>query len=219
MINNLSEIIQAARGEKESDLLLTNGKIINVFSGDIQKNSIAIFSGYIVGFGEYPAKKQSTLKGQFVSPGFIDAHVHIESAMTCISEYAKTVISHGTTTVVADPHEIANVLGIEGLLYMIESSKNQPLNVYFTLPSCVPATDMETSGANITSKDIDDFMGHDKIVALGEMMNFPGVLFRDKEVLAKINCKKTQKTCGWTFPRPFGPGPLCLSCGWNFKRS
>ncbi len=193
MTNNLSKLIEAARGEKESDLLLTNGKIINVFSGDVQNNSIAVSSGYIVGFGDYPAKKTIDLKGQFVSPGFIDAHVHIESSMTCISEYAGAVICHGTTTVVADPHEIANVLGIQGLLYMMESSKNQLLNVYFTLPSCVPATDMETSGAILTSKDIEAFMGHEKIVGLGEMMNFPGVLFRNKEVLAKINAAKKFK--------------------------
>jgi adenine deaminase len=193
MINILSEIIQAARGEKESDLLLTNGKIINVFSGDVQNNSIAISSGYIVGFGDYPASETIDLKGQFVSPGFIDAHVHIESSMTCISEYAGTVIRHGTTTVVADPHEITNVLGIEGLLYMIESSKNQFLNVYFTFPSCVPATDMETSGANLMSKDVEAFMGHEKIVALGEMMNFPGVLYRDQEILAKIIAAKKFK--------------------------
>lgn len=193
MANNLSEIIQAARGDKESDLLLTNGKIINVFSGDVQNNSIAVSSGHIVGFGDYPAAKTIDLKEQFISPGFIDAHVHIESSMTCISEYAETVTCRGTTTVVADPHEIANVLGIEGLLYMIESSENQFLNVYFTFPSCVPATDMETSGAKLTSKDIEAFMGHEKIVGLGEMMNFPGVLFRDKEVLAKINAAKKFK--------------------------
>jgi len=193
MTKNLSEIIKAARGEKESDLLLTNGKIINVFSGDVQNNSIAVSSGYIVGFGYYPAAKTIDLKGQFVSPGFIDSHVHIESAMTCISEYGKTVICHGTTTAVADPHEIANVLGTNGLLYMIESSENQFLNVYFTLPSCVPATDMETSGAELTSKDIENFMGHKKIVALGEMMNFPGVIFRDEKVLAKINAAKKFK--------------------------
>jgi adenine deaminase len=173
--------------------LLTNGKIINVFCGNIQHNNIAISSGQIVGFGDYPAAKIINLKGRFVSPGFIDAHVHIESAMTCISEYAKTVIRHGTTTVVADPHEIANVLGIEGLRYMIESSKNQLLNVYFTFPSCVPATDIETSGATLTSKDIEDFIDNEKIVALGEMMNFPGVLYRDQEILAKIKATKNWK--------------------------
>jgi adenine deaminase len=193
MADNFSEIILAARGEKESDLLLTNGKIVNVFSGSIQHSSIAISSGYIVGFGDYPAAQIINLKGQFVSPGFIDAHVHIESSMTCISEYAKTVIPHGTTTVVADPHEIANVLGIEGLWYMIESSKNQLLNVYFTFPSCVPATNMETSGATLTSKDIEAFIDHEKIVALGEMMNFPGVLYRDQEILAKITAAKKFK--------------------------
>jgi adenine deaminase len=139
------------------------------------------------------AAKIIDLKGQYVSPGFIDAHVHIESAMTCISEYAKTVIRPGTTTVVADPHEIANVLGKDGLWYMIESSKNQLLNVYFTFPSCVPATVMETSGATLTSKDIEALIDNEKIVALGEMMNFPGVLYRDLEILAKIKAAQKLK--------------------------
>ena len=191
MINNLSDIIRAARGEKISDILLTNANIINVFNGNIQHGSIAVFSGHIVGFGDYPAAKTIDLKGQYVSPGFIDAHVHIESAMTCISEYAKTLVCHGTTTVVADPHEIANVLGIEGLRYMIESTQNQPLNIYFAFPSCVPATHLETSGAKLTPEDIEAFMGHEKIIALGEMMNFPGVLFCDHEVLSKINAART----------------------------
>ncbi len=193
MLNHLSNIIQAARGEKKSDLLLINGNIINVFTGDIHRNNLAVSSGYIVGFGDYEASETIDLKGRFISPGFIDSHVHIESAMSCVSEFAKTVLRHGTTTVVADPHEIANVLGTDGLRYMMESARNQPLNIYFTFPSCVPATDMETSGARLTSKDTRVFMEHDKIVALGEMMNFPGVLYRDKEVLAKISIAKEFK--------------------------
>ena len=194
MATDLLEIIRAARGEKESDILLTNANIINVFSGTIQKGNIAVSSGRIVGFGDYPAVQTIDLEGKYVSPGFIDPHVHIESSMTCIPEYAKAVLCHGTTTVVTDPHEIANVLGIEGLRYMIESSKNLPLNIYFTVPSCVPATDMETSGAELSAQDIEKFMGHEKFVALGEMMNFPGVIFRNKEVLAKIDiAKKSRK--------------------------
>ncbi|MEA3417709.1 MAG: amidohydrolase family protein [Thermodesulfobacteriota bacterium] len=121
------EIIKSAAGEKEADLLLTNARIINVFSGEIVDGDIAIAGGYIVGFGAYSAKKTVDMKGRFVCPGFIDAHVHIESSMTCITEFARAIIPFGTTTVFADPHEIANVLGADGIKYMLESSKNQPM--------------------------------------------------------------------------------------------
>lgn len=190
---DLSEIIQAARGEIESDLLLTNAKMVNVFTGEIQHGNLSIFKGFIVGFGTYPSAKTIDLKGYFLAPGFIDPHVHIESAMTCISEFARVVAAHGTTTIVADPHEIANVLGMEGIRYMMESSVNQPLNIYFSFPSCVPATNMETSGAILTAEHLNSMIGDEKLAGLGEMMNFPGVIFRDPEVLAKIEAAKRSK--------------------------
>ncbi|MBW2100411.1 MAG: adenine deaminase, partial [Deltaproteobacteria bacterium] len=191
---NLDEIIQSARGEKEVDLLLTHAGIINVFSKEIVSGDIAIAGGYIVGFGPYPAKKRVDLKGRFVAPGFIDAHVHIESAMACITEFARAVIPHGTTTVVADPHEIANVLGIDGINYMIRSGEQQLMNICFTLPSCVPATHMETSGARIEADDLVPLLKTDKILALAEMMNYPGVINGDFDVLNKIkNAKKYKK--------------------------
>lgn len=189
----LDEIIKSARGEKEADVLLTNARIINVFSGEIVAGSIAIAGGYIVGFGSYPAKRQVDMENRFVSPGFIDAHVHIESSMTCITEFVRAIIPFGTTTVFADPHEIANVLGADGINYMLESSKNQPMNIYFTLSSCVPATDMETSGARLSADDLSLFMGDDRIVALAEMMNYPGVIHSDPEVLKKIEMAKAHK--------------------------
>jgi len=190
---NLNEMIKCARGEKQADLLLTNASIINVFSGEIIPGSIAVAKGYIAGFGSYPAKRVVDMKGRFVAPGFIDAHVHIESSMSCPAEFARCVLPHGTTTVAADPHEIANVLGAEGIGYMIDSSKDQPVNIYYTLPSCVPATDMETSGAKLGADDLLPFMNNSQIIALAEMMNFPGVIYRDNEVLRKIEGMKKQR--------------------------
>ncbi len=190
----LKEIIRSARGQKEVDLLLTNARIINVFSGEIISGNIAVAKGCIVGFGEYDAKATVDIDDRFMAPGFIDAHVHIESAMTCITEFVRAVLPFGTTTVVADPHEIANVLGVEGINYMLRSSENQPMNIYFNLPSCVPATDMETSGAKLSVKDLFPFMDHQRILALAEMMNYPGVIHEDPEVLDKIkNMQKYRK--------------------------
>ncbi len=187
----LNEIIRSARGKKKVDLLLTNARIVNVFSGEIALGDIAVAQGYIVGFGTYDSKKKIDIGGRFVAPGFIDAHVHIESTMTCMTEFVRAVLPFGTTTVVADPHEIANVLGVAGINYMLQSSENQPMNIYFNLPSCVPATDMETSGAKLTAEDLLPFMTHHRILALAEMMNYPGVIHEDPEVLLKI--KSIQK--------------------------
>ncbi|MGD2186161.1 MAG: adenine deaminase [Desulfobacterales bacterium] len=190
---NLNETIKAAHGEKPVDLLLTNSQIINVFSGDVVSDAIAINDGVIVGFGPYEAKHVVDLKGRYVAPGFIDGHVHIESAMTCIAEFARAVVVHGTTTVAADPHEIANVLGSAGIEYMLQSTEEQPMNIYFTLPSCVPATDMETAGARLTARDLKPFLNHERIIALAEMMNFPGVIYREPDVLAKISAARQQR--------------------------
>ena len=208
---NLKEIIKAAHGEKRVDLLLTNAQIINVFGGEIINDAIAISNGIIVGYGQYDAENIIDLKGRYVAPGFIDGHVHIESSMTCISEFSKAVLVHGTTAVAADPHEIANVLGAVGIEYMLQSAEQQPLNVYFTLPSCVPATDMETAGARLTAEDLRPFLKEEKIVALAEMMNFPGVIFRDADVLAKIENARLQKKTGrWSCARSQRTGTLCV---------
>ena len=182
----MKNIIRAARGRKPVDLVLANARIINVFSGEIFDGDIAVAHGCIVGFGSYEAERTVDMGGRFVAPGFIDAHVHIESSMTGITEFARAVVVCGTTTVVADPHEIANVLGAEGIDYMLRSSQGQPMNIYFTLPSCVPATTMETSGATLKAEDLLPFMGHDQVLALAEMMNYPGVIHEDPEVLRKI---------------------------------
>ena len=187
---NLNEIIKAARGEKPADLLVTNARIINVFTGEVVTGNFAVSDGYFIGFGNYTATKTIDARNRFVAPGFIDPHVHIESSMACPTEFARAILVNGTTCVAADPHEIANVMGIEGINYMLKSAEHQPMNFYFTLSSCVPATDMETSGAVITAEDIRSFIGNEKIVALAEMMNYPGVIIGDPGVLAKIQAAK-----------------------------
>lgn len=183
---NLHEMVSVARGEGTVDTLFTNARIINVFSGEIKKGSIAVANGYIVGIGDYEASQTIDLGGRFVAPGFIDSHVHIESSMACVAEFAKTVVSRGTTAVIADPHEIANVSGVKGIEYMIAEADGVPCDIYFSFPSCVPATHMETSGAILSAEDVAAFMGNDKIVALAEMMNFPGVIYGEPDVLKKI---------------------------------
>jgi adenine deaminase len=186
----LKDMINAAKGERPCDLLLSNARIVDVFSGQIVHAAVGIAGGRIVGLGEYPARQAIDLQGRFIAPGFIDSHVHIESAMVCVSEFARAVVVHGTTAVVADPHEIANVLGAEGIRYMLESARGQPVNVCFTLPSCVPATEMETAGARLLAADLEPFFSDSRIVALGEMMNYPGVLHGDPEVLEKLEAAR-----------------------------
>lgn len=185
-MNTIADIIPIARGDQPADLLLKNARVVNVYCGSIMQKHIAIAGGRIVGFGEYNAKEIVDLNGKYVSPGFVDAHVHIESSMACVSEFIRSILPLGTTTIIADPHEIANVLGVKGIEYMLQSAENQPMNVYFGLPSCVPATDMETSGAKLQASDLVPFLSNHKIVGLGELMNFPGVIYGDNSVLEKI---------------------------------
>lgn len=182
----MEHLITVARGDQPADLLLRNGKIVNVYSGEILDTDIAIAAGHIAGFGPRSAQSEVDLRGRYVAPGYIDAHVHIESAMASPMEFARAVLPRGTTTVVADPHEIANVLGLEGIAYMLQSTVSQPLQFFFTLSSCVPATAMETAGAELTAQTLAPLISHPRIVALAEMMNFPGVIQADPEVMAKI---------------------------------
>ncbi len=182
----LSRLIKYARGEEEADLLLKNVRLVNVLSGEIYLTSVAIAGTRVVGIGEYRAREELDLDGYYLCPGFIDGHVHIESSMLTVPEFAKAVVPHGTTAVVIDPHEIANVLGLDGIRYMLESSKYNPLSVYVMLPSCVPATDMETSGSRLASYDLAPLLSDPWVLGLAEVMNYPGVIFRDTEVLAKI---------------------------------
>jgi adenine deaminase len=190
---NLQSIITTARGDAPADLLLTNARIVNVFSGRIVEGSVAIKGGHIAGFGNYEAEETLDLKGRYLAPGLIDAHVHIESSMTCVTEFARAVAARGTTTVIADPHEIANVLGAAGIDYMLQAAEGQPMDCLFALPSCVPATDMETAGARLDAADLQPFFDHPRIVALAEMMNYPGVIFADGQVLAKLDLARSRR--------------------------
>jgi adenine deaminase len=185
-----AEFLKAARGDRRCDLLLANARIVDVFSGSVAAGSVAVSGGRIAGIGPYPARRRVDVGGRFIAPGFIDSHVHIESSMACVTEFARAVVVHGTTAVVADPHEIANVLGVAGIRYMLDSAREQPINVFYTLPSCVPATDMETAGARLAAADLEPFFQDPSIVALGEMMNYPGVLNGDPQVLKKINAAR-----------------------------
>ncbi|MBS3732103.1 MAG: adenine deaminase, partial [Desulfobacterales bacterium] len=181
-----AELIAAARGTRPADLLITDARIVNVFSGEIREGHIAVKNGFIAGIGDYPAEKTVSVNGRYITPGFIDAHVHIESAMTGVSEFVRAVLPHGTTAVVADPHEIANVLGTDGIASMLAAAEKQPMNIYFTLPSCVPATSMETAGAVLDARTLIPLLSQERIVALGEMMDFPGVIQGEAAVLEKI---------------------------------
>jgi len=183
---DLEKKIALARGEGKVDLLLSNCRMVNVFSGRVERTSVAIAGDIIIGIGDYRAKKVIDLNGAHLAPGFMDAHVHIESSMVTVPEYARAVVPHGTTTVIIDPHEIANIFGVNGIRYMINSSKGCPLNVFIMLSSCVPATEFETSGADLTSQDLAFLWGEEQVLGLAEMMNYPGVLNRDPEVMAKI---------------------------------
>jgi adenine deaminase len=183
---DLAERIECALGKKRLDLLLKNGRLVNVVSGEIHTASIAIHEGIVMGFGEYEAAETVDLEGRYVTPGFIDGHLHLESSMLGIPEFARNVVPAGTTTVVADPHEIANVMGLDGIRYILESSAGLPLRVFVMFPSCVPATPFETSGAALGPKDMEAFKDNERVLGLAEMMNYPGVLMADPEVIAKI---------------------------------
>src|SRR4030067_1310354 len=193
---SLEERIRIASGEGRVDLLIKNGRVVDVFSGEIEKKDVAIHEGVIVGFGDYRAREIIDVKGDFLCPGLIDGHIHIESSMVTIPEFARAVLPYGTTTVGIDPHEIANVLGQKGIRFMAESARGIPLNVFIMLPSCVPATHMETSGAILKANDLKPLFKEPWVIGLAEMMNFPGVISRDPEVLKKIEIAKGRRIDG-----------------------
>lgn len=183
---DIAGLIGVARGRKEPDLVLKNPLVINVFSGEIYETDVAIYQGVIAGLGRYSGPKEVDLSGRFLAPGFIDGHVHLESAMVAPPEFARAVVPRGTTSVVADPHEIANVLGTTGIKYLLDASQDLPLRVYLTIPSCVPASPFETPGGEVTSRDMQELYREWRILGLGEMMNFPGVIAAEPEILSKI---------------------------------
>ncbi len=186
MKSEIKQKIDLAYGREKPELVLKNARIVNVFSHEIVDGDIAIHGGKIVGIGNYAGKTEIDLESKFVAPGLIDGHVHIESSMVSPSQFARAVVPRGTTTIIADPHEIANVKGIEGIEYMLEASEGLPLNAYFMLPSCVPATSFETSGAKLLAEDLAELINHERVLGLGELMNYPGVINGDEDIVDKI---------------------------------
>ena len=179
-------IIAVAAGREKADLVLKNAKYLNVFSNEFLCGDIAVANALIAGVGKYDGKTEIDVSGKLVLPGFIDAHIHLESSMVTPAEFAKAVVAHGTTTVITDPHEITNVMGIDGVEYMIQASQNLPIDVHFMMPSCVPATEIDESGAELDCNDIDLYLDNKKVLGLAEMMNYVGVINGDKNVLSKI---------------------------------
>ncbi len=184
----LTDLIPVARGDRPADVILRNASVINVYTGEILSQDVVIAQGYIVALGEgYTAQEEVDLQGAYVAPGFIDAHVHIESSLSTPPEFARAVLPRGVTTVITDPHEIANVLGLDGIRYMLAASEGLPLSVFVMAPSCVPATHLETNGATLTAEDLIALRDEPRVLGLAEMMNFPGVVQGVPDVLAKIN--------------------------------
>jgi adenine deaminase len=189
---NTQEMIQVSRGLVKAEFVLKNATIVNVLSGELEEADIAIHQGIIVGIGQYKGEVEHDLEKRYVAPGFIDGHVHIESSMSTPLEFAKMVLPKGTTTVIADPHEIANVCGKNGISFMLDSSERIPLNVYMMIPSCVPATKFENSGAVITANDIKSFKNHPRVLGLGEVMDYPSVIEGNANILEKIDTMKNR---------------------------
>ncbi len=185
-MENIKRTIDIAAGRVKPQLVLKGGNIINVFNGEIETGDIAIDSGKIVAIGNYEGEAEINVAGKYVAPGLIDGHLHIESAMVTPGQFARAIVPHGTTTIVADPHEIANVCGSDGIQYIIEASKGLPLNVFVMLPSCVPATPFESTGAVLEAQDLEALMEEEGVLGLGELMNYPGVIDGDEKVMAKL---------------------------------
>ena len=185
-MNKKLHVIDVAAGRTPADLVLKNATYVNMFSNELCQGDIAVAEGLIVGMGEYSGKTEVDVAGKIVLPGFIDAHIHLESSLVSPKEFAKAVLPHGTTTVITDPHEIANVMGTDGIEYMLQATEDLPVDVRFMLPSCVPATPLDESGANLDYRAIDSFYDHPRVQGLAEMMNFVGTINADPQVVEKI---------------------------------
>ena len=179
-------IIAAAAGREPADLVLKNATFVNVFSNELSTMDIAVAEGLIVGMGSYQGRSEVDCTGKIVLPGFLDAHIHLESSLVSPTEFVKAVLPHGTTTVVTDPHEIANVMGTDGIEYMLQATEDLPVDVRFMLPSCVPATPLDESGASLAYRAIDSFYDHPRVQGLAEMMNFVGAINGDEQTVEKI---------------------------------
>ena len=185
-LNKKLHVIDVAAGRVPADLVLKNATYVNVFSNELSQCDIAVAEGLIVGMGEYHGKVEMDVSGKIVLPGFLDAHIHLESSLVSPTEFAKAVLPHGTTTVITDPHEIANVMGTDGIEYMLQATEGLPVDVRFMLPSCVPATPLDESGAVLDYRAIDSFYDHPRVQGLAEMMNFVGTIAGDEQCVEKI---------------------------------
>ena len=179
-------IIDVAAGRKKADLVLKNATYVDVFSGELATDDIAVTEGLIVGLGNYSGHEEVDMTGFIVCPGFLDAHIHLESSLVSPADFARAVLPHGTTTVITDPHEITNVMGTDGIDYMLAATEDLPVDVRFMIPSCVPASPLDESGANLDYRDIDSYFEHPRVQGLAEMMNFPGIIAADGSTVAKI---------------------------------
>ena len=186
-LNKKLHVVEVAAGRQKADLVLKNATYVNVFCNQLSRGDIAVAEGLIAGMGgHYEGEVEVDMSGKLVLPGFVDAHIHLESSLVSPKEFAKAVLPHGTTTVITDPHEIANVMGTDGIEYMLQATEDLPLDVRFMLPSCVPATPLDESGANLDYRAIDSFYEHNRVEGLAEMMNYVGVANADEQVLEKI---------------------------------
>ncbi len=185
-IDRLKQLIQVARGERAPDLVIKGGRVLNLFTGEIIRADVALCNGRIAGVGSYDSPAAIDAGGDFISPGFMDAHMHLESTLLAPCELARAVLAHGTTAIMADPHEIANCMGADGIRFMLEASAGLPVDIYFLLPSCVPATGLETSGASLSAAELKPFLRKRRVLGLAEMMNYPGVLAGSAPILEKL---------------------------------
>ncbi len=184
----MNHLIDVAKGDLPADILLKNVRMVNVFTGEVYGTNVALAGDWIAGVGEDYREGHEILdmEGLFLLPGFVNGHLHLESTLLHPAEYARLALPRGTTTVILDPHEIANVLGLAGIQAFMDSSQDLPLDFFFLAPSCVPATELETAGASLSAREVAKLLQHERVLGLGEMMNFPGVLRKDPGVLEKI---------------------------------
>ncbi len=180
------DLIDVGMDRRRADVAFHHARLVDVFTGEVIETDFAVSGGYVVGFGDYDADREVDLQGKFVCPGFIDGHVHLESSMVTPAQFARTVVPLGTTAVVADPHEIANVAGVTGIHYILAATEGLPLRVYVMLPSCVPATPLETSGARLSAQDLAALRSYPRVLGLGEVMDVPGVTGRRPDLLDKL---------------------------------
>jgi adenine deaminase len=186
-LSRLNQLISVARGESPADLILANARVVNTFTGEIETGNVAVCGGKVAGVGDYQeAKKVIDLQGKYLAPGLINGHTHLESSMLDVGQYARAVVPHGTSSVITDLHEIANVCGLDGIKYVLECARRLPFDLFLMAPSCVPATHLETSGASLGPDDIKRILRFKECIGLGEVMNYPGVLFGDAGMLRKI---------------------------------